>query len=421
MESIRIGNQVWCKTDLKVTHFRNGDPIPQVESDKVWARLRSAAFCITEEGHFLYNWYAVVDRRGLAPEGFHIPSDSEWFELIGPVFNDTNAKSDSFQLAIRRMESLGPVFCGGRDHDEGFFDLPQTSCWWSTTHDYVCEGKSAWSLFYSKIVGGFRRYPVNWGRGMSVRCLKNEETWLGPEWDDNDVGLFITLPISTRIDKTDNAAPEMDGDGSVIVRDDGTSITYCGKSYSVLKIGSQQWLGKELKTKWFRNGDPIPYVEDYRDWGELFSAGYCITPDGKYLYNWFAVMDSRGLAPKGFHIPSDEEWQCLVEELGGDDVAGKKLKKKKWGGNNRSGFGARPIGLRLDEDEALGNDFYEGDNDWFVDEDEGCFWWTSTSLGEEEAVYRSISIDSDEVGRNDEYDGRKGCGLSVRCVRDYGN
>ena len=72
-QDIKIGNQTWTAVNLDVIHYQNGDPIPEVESNSEWIRLKEGAYC-TYEGQKLYNWYALVDPRGLAPKGYHIPS-----------------------------------------------------------------------------------------------------------------------------------------------------------------------------------------------------------------------------------------------------------------------------------------------------------------------------------------------------------
>jgi uncharacterized protein (TIGR02145 family) len=106
-------------------------------------------------------------------------------------------------------------------------------------------------------------------------------------------------------------------------------------------IGTQVWTTKNLDVATFRNGDAIPQAKTDEEWetaGENSQPAWCYyennaangTKYGK-LYNWFAVIDSRGLAPKGYHIPTDDEWKVLSTFLG-EDVAGKKNEKLKWMG-----------------------------------------------------------------------------------------
>lgn len=84
-ETVQIGTQIWLKENLKVTHFRNGDPIPEVQDSLQWVAQTQAAWCNNENkpanGEVygkLYNWYVINDPRQIAPEGWHVPSDTEW-------------------------------------------------------------------------------------------------------------------------------------------------------------------------------------------------------------------------------------------------------------------------------------------------------------------------------------------------------
>jgi uncharacterized protein (TIGR02145 family) len=103
-------------------------------------------------------------------------------------------------------------------------------------------------------------------------------------------------------------------------------------------IGTQEWMTKNLDVSTFRNGDPIPEAKTNSEW-EMASKNkqpaWCYyNNDPQYgekygkLYNWYAVTDPRGLAPVGYHIPSDEEWTVLINQLGGNSPAGIKMKSK---------------------------------------------------------------------------------------------
>ena len=87
-ETVTIGNQIWMAENLKVTHYRNGDPIPNVTENSDWISLSTGAYCSydnnpvnSETYGFLYNWYAVGDDRNIAPTGWHVATDQEWKEL----------------------------------------------------------------------------------------------------------------------------------------------------------------------------------------------------------------------------------------------------------------------------------------------------------------------------------------------------
>jgi len=88
-QTIQIGNQLWMAENLKVTRYKNGDPIPHITTDNtLWTTTTEGAYCmygnvLINENTYgkLYNWKAVVDPRGLAPEGWHVPTDQEFIEL----------------------------------------------------------------------------------------------------------------------------------------------------------------------------------------------------------------------------------------------------------------------------------------------------------------------------------------------------
>lgn len=170
---------------------------------------------------------------------------------------------------------------------------------------------------------------------------------------------------------------------------------------NTIKIGSQEWATEDLRVTKFRNGEDIPLVNDGKEWGGLTTAAYCISPDGNYLYNWHAVNDSRGLAPEGFHVPSDEELTQLTEFLGGENVAGNEMKSTDWDGTNSSGFSALPSGHRY---------YYDGR--FNVLGDYGNWWSSSPSASG--AWSRTLSSCSSIVHRNNHI---RQHGFSVRCIK----
>jgi uncharacterized protein (TIGR02145 family) len=195
----------------------------------------------------------------------------------------------------------------------------------------------------------------------------------------------------------------------------GTVTDIDGNTYQTVKIGDQRWMSENLKVTHYRNGDSIPNVIDR--WYGLTIGVYCnydfdtnnaVTYGS--LYNWYAVNDSRNIAPEGWHIPSDNEWQTLVDYLGGDLVAGGKMKETgttHWhnpntGATNESGFSALPGGFRNN----LG-DFW--DMGTYAD------FWSSTAYSSGVAWYRKLGNASSGVGR---YNILKEIGFSVRCIRD---
>ena len=194
------------------------------------------------------------------------------------------------------------------------------------------------------------------------------------------------------------------------------SISSFGFAQTVT-IGSQTWTVLNLDVATFRNGDPITQAKTNEDWeaaGVNKQPAWCYydndpkngTKYGK-LYNWYAVNDSRGLAPAGYHIPTDEEWTLLSTFLGGEDVAGKKMKSTSgWNddgnGTNSSGFSGLPGGYR----------FYDGD---FSAVGLFGYWWGASEYDGSDAWSRELYDSYSGLGRS--YDSQS-YGFSVRCLRD---
>ena len=197
------------------------------------------------------------------------------------------------------------------------------------------------------------------------------------------------------------------------------TLNLIGNSYAqnTVKIGTQTWTTKNLDVSNYRNGDEIPQVQDPIGWARLTTGAWCYyenktengTTYGK-LYNLYAVTDKRGLAPQGFHIPTDAEWTILTDYLGGKDAAGGKMKETgttHWprpntGATNSSGFTGIPGG-------------YRDDNGTFSSIGINGFWWSST----EGFTYFAWNRYPDNlyglVGRDF---GFKSYGMSVRCIVD---
>jgi uncharacterized protein (TIGR02145 family) len=150
-----------------------------------------------------------------------------------------------------------------------------------------------------------------------------------------------------------------------------------GNKYAEVTIGTQVWMAENLKVSTFRNGDPIPNVTDATQWAALTTPAWCnLLNDplndqiyGK-IYNGYTMLDPRGLAPEGWHVPSLSEWQILIDYLGGNAVAGGKMKATgtiesgtgSWyapnaGADNSSGFSALGSGRGRSSGPGGGNFF----------------------------------------------------------------
>lgn len=189
----------------------------------------------------------------------------------------------------------------------------------------------------------------------------------------------------------------------------------------VVWIGCNAWMTKNLDVSTYRNGDPIlkvSYPGSATAWAALDTGAYCyyLNDSATYaavygkLYNWYAVNDPRGLAPEGWHIPSDFEWNYLITTLGGNASAGGPMKAmgtEHWntpnlGATNLCNFGALPGGQR----NAAGS---------FSQEGNFAYWWSSTKGSADIAWSRNVNNNDKIVaGTGTDFN----FGLSVRCIKD---
>jgi len=159
-EIVKIENISWMVKNLNVSTYRNGDIIPEVNDENEWSKLKTGAWCYykndSNNGTIygkLYNWHAVNDSRGLAPEGFHIAKDSELNLLELKKSNEFNA------------------LAGGYRNGNGEFDLIGINgFWWSSTESIPFSALYHYLNFENKVNG---RYQANIKEGFSVRCIKD--------------------------------------------------------------------------------------------------------------------------------------------------------------------------------------------------------------------------------------------------------
>jgi uncharacterized protein (TIGR02145 family) len=189
-----------------------------------------------------------------------------------------------------------------------------------------------------------------------------------------------------------------------------------GNIYNTVSIGNQIWMASNLSTSRYRNGAYIPYILNSNQWASIKSPALSFynhdngyeTNYGKQ-YNWYAVTDTQGICPVGWHIPTNSEWTVLSDFLGGLNVAGGKMKAtgtQYWSfpsnGSNSSGFTGLPGGFR-NVDGTFGILGYNG------------FWWSATEENEQRAINRSIIYTDNLLSAGSS---SKNQGFSVRCLKD---
>jgi uncharacterized protein (TIGR02145 family) len=191
-----------------------------------------------------------------------------------------------------------------------------------------------------------------------------------------------------------------------------------GNTYKTIVIGTQTWFADNLRATKYNNGSPIPNVKESGIWINLTTPAYCwynndiSTKDYiGALYNWF-IVGAGNVCPEGWHIPSDSEWTQLSDFLGGENIAGSKMRETgltHWetpneGATNSSGFTAVPGGQRYDSDGSF-NGLFEHD-----------VWWSSTEYNTIKPYYRSVAYMNTYLFRG--YGSLKTKGFSVRCIKN---
>lgn len=160
-----------------------------------------------------------------------------------------------------------------------------------------------------------------------------------------------------------------------------------GNEYKTVWLGNQVWMAENLRVTHYRNGDPIPLVVEPSKWSSLTTGARAHYLNGfsngqmyGNLYNWYAVNDERGLCPLGWRVPDEEDWIELRDFLGGNEIAGGKMKSlERWrfpnyGATNESGWTGLPGG-------------YRGGGGGFSFIRERSFWWFTTEAGGTQARY----------------------------------
>jgi uncharacterized protein (TIGR02145 family) len=298
----------------------------------------------------------VNDIRGLAPEGFVVPSEADWERLkeyIGGVFNGGKLKSTG--LTLWKKENKGAT------NETGFSVLPAGFRY--HFGDFSSAGESARFWSSTMLPGVYNAYYCDFGGNTG------------------NYGFGYTSPQN------------------------GYSVRLIKKGIPTVKIESQYWMDKSLDLFTFRNGDPIPQAKNLTEWmmagvrkTPALMVGACRPEKGErpvVYYNWYAVNDKRNLAPQGFHIPTQLEWESLIWLLGNEAEAGKMLVNGTFSGEK--------AGMKLE----TGNDSGLGSE---------AGWWSTTEKDSAKAGALYAPISSSTAAMVLPFP--KGFGIAVRCLAD---
>lgn len=185
--TVVIGTQEWMLRNLDVTTYRDGTPIPEVTDNAAWADLTTGAWCYVSNNSAngpiygkLYNWYAVNDAKGLAPLGYHIPSNDELTTLFTYLDGELVAGAKLKETGITHWQSPNSGATnstgwtglpgGFRDTDGNFYNFNTAGVWWSSTQYDITN---AWSFSLSINYNGVGYGSINKNRAYSIRLIKD--------------------------------------------------------------------------------------------------------------------------------------------------------------------------------------------------------------------------------------------------------
>ncbi|MBN1757991.1 MAG: fibrobacter succinogenes major paralogous domain-containing protein [Chitinispirillaceae bacterium] len=433
--TVVIGTQIWTVENLRTTRYNDGTPIPQVSDSAAWSSLNTPGYCYynnttdndsIEKNGALYNWLTVETGK-LAPEGWRVPTLNDWnileIYLIdhdyswNPAYSGEIAKSLAAQtdwkstqtqgtpgndMATNNSSGFSAYPSGGRTPDGVFWSMGTNSIWW--TADERTDTTADYRMLYNteKRLHG----------GSSIKTVAGS------------IRLVCEKTVSIPVDTPDT--------GSTMT--DSTMTDIDGNTYHLVKLGTQIWTVENLRTTRLNDGTPISLNMNAKTWIDSGTPQYCYVDTTnkasirKYgaFYNGYTV-DTRKLAPEGWHVPTLEEWFTLLNylALNGYNWDGTTTENKvakamaattDWNTditegalgcdlskNNRSGFTALPTGFL---DRNIGINY---------DREYATYWWCFDGT-------ESYAADFCALKSNWEYCGfdykNKNNGLVVRLVKD---
>jgi uncharacterized protein (TIGR02145 family) len=410
--TINVEGQEWMAENLRTSTFANGDPIAFIPltDPLTWQNTIESAHTLLQwalKGYGigkLYNQYAAKDSRNICPDGWRVPEIVDFDILFANLDGRVNAAKH-----LKSIDLWGGEVPGASDNSIGFSAVPggRIDYMGNPVYDYFNRLWTVTGNEFDQIIvpihiekdvnaASLLPFTANMyymNEGYSVRCIRESPIDYFPM--DSILNNSLTYGSISDID---------------------------GNEYKTITIGSQNWMAQNLRTNNFSNGDPIQLMESNSDWANATTPGSTsLYNDNTYdslvgkIYNFYTVSDIRNVCPTNWHVPTDAEWQILIDFLGGNEFAGAFLKSEGdqyWTpiefspfapGNNSTGFSALPAGTR----DGLG---------FFWSDGTLVSYWSSTDFGGGEALVTFMDSGSDWA----ETQGLGGYtnGYAIRCVQD---
>ncbi|MCX6334779.1 MAG: DUF1566 domain-containing protein [Bacteroidia bacterium] len=266
------------------------------------------------------------------------------------------------------------------------------------------------------------QYGTSTSYGSSIAAIPSSVTGnIATAVSANISGLTASTTYHFRV-KATSAGGSVYGNDMIFTTGGAPAITVAdadGNVYNIVTIGTQVWLAENLKTTKYRDGTSIPNITIDATWGSLSTGAYCdygntTSNSDTYgrLYNWYTVINAHYLCPAGWHVPTYVEFATLASYLGGESVAGGKLKESgltHWtspntGATNETGFTAIPGGYR----------FVDG---IFKSIGYNASWWTTSYSDVSARYFQQVNYDKSNFERNSTF---LACGISIRCLQGEG-
>ena len=440
-KTIFIGTQQWMAENLKTSKYNDGSSIQKnkqinennKEEIASWYDYNEDSVKSAKFG-YLYNWHALNKttngNRNICPKGWHVPTDKDWTilsnflggESIAAIKmkepNTSNWISSNNENANASLFSSLPSGC--LNPNNSYDNIGLNSFFWSSTEYF---SNFAWGRSLDHIKGIFSRVDGVKEMGLSIRCVSSKT--LKPEIINED---SITS-IPTQIEQSNFVSPKEEIKLGPNIKD------IEGRSYKTVFIGNQHWMADNLNTSKYNDGTKIQNLTNRYDWMDCVIGSWVYyenDPKNAYLgklYSWYTVSGAhngnKNVCPTGWKVPSKDDFDELINYLGGKEVAGQKMKSLEsptgWKTNvnfnkntNTSKFSSLAGGSRRF---ASTNITFNYDFDGKTLS--GNYWTSTLILSEKLPYFLKLSYEYDNASLDyDLYSMSKSNGYSIRCIKE---